>query len=143
LSPRLADLGALGLMTALEEIEQDTATFETQDETAATHAAKVTRAMARIDWNDPADRVARQTQAYDPAPGAWTQLVDAPIKLFHGEAIPATAEPGTILDAGDKLLVACGSGAVGIREVQPAGKKRLLVADWARGRDDLPGLVLV
>lgn len=142
LSPRLADLGALGLTTALEAIELDTATFETQDEPAATHAPKVTRAMARIDWHDPADRVARQTLAYDPAPGAWTELGDAPVKLFHGEAIPATAEPGTILDAGDKILVACGSGAVAIREVQPAGKKRLSVADWTRGRDDLPGLVL-
>lgn len=142
LSPRLADLGAIGLMTTLEAIEQDTATFEVQDEAAATHAPKVTRAMARIDWHDPADRVARQTQAYDPAPGAWTQLGDAPVKLFHGEAIQATAEPGTILAASDRLLVACGSGAVAVHEVQPSGKKRLSVADWVRGRDDLPGLVL-
>jgi len=142
LSLRLADLGALGLMTALETIEQGTATFETQDEATATHAPKVTRAMARIDWNDPADRVAHQTLAYDPAPGAWAQLADAPVKLFHGAAIPATAEPGTILAAGDTLLVACGSGTVAFTEVQPSGKKRLSVADWTRGRDDLPGLVL-
>lgn len=142
LSGRLADLGAVGLITALEAIEQHTATFEPQDEAAATHAPKVTRAMARIDWHDPADRVACQTLAYDPAPGAWAQLGDAPVKLFHGEAIPATAEPGTILAAGDRLLVACGSGAVAFKEVQPSGKKRLSVADWARGRDNLPGLVL-
>jgi methionyl-tRNA formyltransferase len=31
---------------------------------------------------------------------------------------------------------------VAFKEVQPSGKKRLSVADWARGRDDLPGLVL-
>ena len=142
LSPRLADLGALGLMTAIEALQQDTATFEIQDEAAATHATKVTRAMARVDWHDPAERVARQTLAYDPAPGSWTQLGDAPVKLFHGEAMAATAAAGTILAAGDKLLVACGSGAVAIREVQPSGKKRLSVADWTRGRDDLPGLVL-
>ncbi|MEE8060957.1 MAG: methionyl-tRNA formyltransferase [Gemmatimonadales bacterium] len=139
LLPRLAELGATAMVTAIEGLVEGTATFTPQDEEKATHAPKVTRAMARIDWHDPADRVAHQTRAFDPTPGSWALLDEAPIKLFHGEAIPTTAEPGTVLDVGETLLVACGSGAVRIGEVQPAGKRRLPVADWARGRSDLPG----
>jgi len=142
LTPRLADLGAMGLITALESIDSGTDEAERQNDDDATLAPKVTRAMARIDWHDPADRIARQTLAYDPTPGAWAQLEDSPVKLFHGEAIPATAEPGSILAAGDSLLVACGTGAVAVKEVQPAGKRRLPAADWVRGREDLVGLVL-
>jgi methionyl-tRNA formyltransferase len=141
LSPRLADLGATALITAIESLVDGSAIFADQDAEKATHASKVTRAMARIDWHDPADRVAHQTRAFDPVPGSWAMLEEAPIKLFHGRAIPTTADPGTILDVGETMLVACGSGAVRIGEVQPAGKRRLPVADWARGRGDLPGQV--
>lgn len=145
LSPRLAVLGAETLVTAIDSLAEGSATLRPQDPEKATHAPKITRAMARIDWREPADRVARQTRAFDPAPGSWALLDEAPIKLFHGEAIHATAEPGTVLDVGDTLLVACGSGAVRIGEVQPAGKRRLPVGDWARGRgggqNDLPGQV--
>jgi methionyl-tRNA formyltransferase len=39
-----------------------------------------------------------------------------------------------VLEAGPRLLVAAGGGAVEIAEAKPAGKRRLAVADWARGR---------
>jgi methionyl-tRNA formyltransferase len=132
----------MGLTTARETLEGGSSEFVRQDERAVTYAPKVTRPAARIDWRESSDRIARQTLAYDPAPGAWGQLGEGPIKLFRGEALQATAEPGTILAADDRLLIACGSGAVSIREVQPAGKRRLQTADWVRGHDDLVGQIL-
>jgi methionyl-tRNA formyltransferase len=47
--------------------------------------------------------------------------------------------PGMVLDveadrAEEGLLVACGEGAVWVREVKPAGKRRMNSADWLRGR---------
>jgi methionyl-tRNA formyltransferase len=39
-----------------------------------------------------------------------------------------------VLEAGSELVVAAGSGAVAISEVQPAGKTRLPVGAWVRGR---------
>jgi methionyl-tRNA formyltransferase len=43
-------------------------------------------------------------------------------------------EPGLVLATGERLVVGCGSGALGVHEVQPAGRSRLSVADWTRGR---------
>ena len=39
-----------------------------------------------------------------------------------------------IVDAAEGMLVACGRGAVWIREVKPAGKRRMTTAEWAQGR---------
>ncbi|MBW7934164.1 MAG: methionyl-tRNA formyltransferase, partial [Gemmatimonadaceae bacterium] len=32
------------------------------------------------------------------------------------------------------MIVACGEGAAAIREVHPAGKRRMAALDWAQGR---------
>jgi methionyl-tRNA formyltransferase len=39
-----------------------------------------------------------------------------------------------VLETGGRLVVAAGSGAVAVSEVQPAGKTRLPVEAWVRGR---------
>ena len=49
-----------------------------------------------------------------PAPGP--NSADAPVKLFHGEAIPATAEPGTILDCGRHAPGRVWLGSRGVHE---------------------------
>ena len=59
-----------------------------------------------------------------PAPGPRSS--EAPLKLFGaGAGRRAAASPGSVLAAGDRLVVACGDGALAVREVQPAGKTRL------------------
>ena len=45
-------------------------------------------------------------------------------------------------DPASGMLVACGSGAVHIREVKPAGKRRMTAAEWLRGRAAEPGDIL-
>jgi len=37
------------------------------------------------------------------------------------------------------MLVACGAGAVWVREVKPAGRRRMRTADWLLGRGARPG----
>ncbi len=38
--------------------------------------------MARLDWSSPAATLERQVRAFDPAPGAWSLLDEAPVKFF-------------------------------------------------------------
>jgi len=149
LTLRLAELGAEALIEALGLLEAGLLEALEQDHDRATYAPKVDRAGARIDWGLDARAVADHIRGMDAVPGAWTLLDDVPCKLFGprvAEASPDRAQdaaPGLILEAdpGEKgLLVATGGGgAVRIAEIQPAGKRRMPVADWLRGGVDLDG----
>jgi len=139
LASRLADLGATALVDALSLLAGGVAKPEAQDPAAATVAPKIDRESARLDWRRDAAALARQVRAFDPAPGAWTTHEDAPLKLFGGVATSDAGEPGCVLAAGERLVVSCGHGALAVREVQPAGKTRLAVVDWVRGRGISPG----
>ncbi len=142
LTERLSELGAEALIEALDAIEAGTARWEPQDESLVTMAPKITRDSARLDWASDAERVARQTLAFDPSPGAWCLLDGQVLKLFRGRVTQAAAEPGTVIGGETELVVACGSGAVALSEVQPAGRKRMTAADWLRGMRGLPGRTL-
>jgi methionyl-tRNA formyltransferase len=134
LSGRLAQLGAKALLAALARLEDGTLHPERQDPATATYAPKVDRDSARLDWTRQSSALARQVRAFDPAPGAWTTHHGSPLKLFGPTARDGRGEPGTVLSAGEDLVVAAGIGVLAVREVQPAGKTRLSVADWVRGR---------
>ncbi len=139
LSTRLADLGATALIAALSRLEDGTAREEPQDSASATYAPKVDRESARLDWTRQPAVLARQVRAFDPAPGAWTTYQGTPLKLFGATARDDRGQPGTVLAVGEDLVVAADGGALAVREVQPAGKTRLPVADWVRGRRISPG----
>jgi methionyl-tRNA formyltransferase len=134
LSARLADLGAAALVEALSLLSGGLARPQPQDHSQATYAPKLDRDVARLDWERDAAALVRQIRAFDPAPGAWANLNDVTLKLFGAKEAPGSAEPGTVLEAGGRLVIAAGQGAVAVSEVQPAGKTRLPVEAWVRGR---------
>lgn len=143
LALRLSELGALALVEALALVSVGAAQAVPQHHAAATFAPKITREDTRIDWNLAAEEVSRTIRAYDPAPGAFTGHRGSELKLFGARlAGDAGAAPGTVLELGDTMLVACRRGGVRVTEVQPAGKRRFGVGEWARGRGIAVGDVL-
>jgi methionyl-tRNA formyltransferase len=134
LAGRLADLGATALVEALSLLSAGLALPQPQDHSQATFAPKLERGMARLEWRRDADTLVRQVRAFDPAPGAWTTLNGSELKLFSATAASGSGEPGEVLTVGDRLVVATGTGALAVNEVQPAGKTRIPVQAWARGR---------
>ncbi|MBS0330334.1 MAG: methionyl-tRNA formyltransferase, partial [Proteobacteria bacterium] len=111
-----------------------------QDDAQATYAAKLSKDEAQLDWNQPADALARAVRAYNPAPGAWTLLEGAPLKVWMAATATGAGDPGTVLRAdAEGLVVACGSGALALREIQPAGSKRMSAAAFLAGRPVPPG----
>jgi methionyl-tRNA formyltransferase len=139
LAARLADIGAMALVEALSLISGDLARPQPQDHAKATYAPKIDREMARLVWQRDAATLARQIRAFDPAPGAWATLNGSVVKLFAAREVPGTGEPGTVLSAGDRVIVAAGRGALAVQEVQPAGKARMPAEAWVRGRGIAPG----
>src|SRR2546430_8103669 len=152
----LAEMGAQALVETLALLEQDALKPVPQDHARATYAPKLTRDTARIRWSEPADKVARTIRALDPKPGAWTVLEtgkgkretlkgsrrvagSVEVKLFGAKPVEGAGTPGEVLTADGRLLIAAGSGAVEVEEVQPAGKPRMSAANWLRGRGVAPG----
>jgi methionyl-tRNA formyltransferase len=139
LTARLAELGAGALVEALSLMAAGLARPQPQDHTRATFAPKIDREMARLSWARDATTLVRQIRAFDPTPGAWSMLNGCLLKLFGAREVPGSGGAGTVLSAGDRLVVAAGRGAVAVQEVQPAGRNRLPVDAWVRGRGVSPG----
>ena len=137
LALRLSELGAAALVESLALIELGKASENPQDESLATYAPKVDREHTRVDFSRDAKAVARVVRAYDPRPGAFATMGGVDVKLFGARLAPApeSAANGEVLGADDDgLVVACGTGAVRLLQVQPQGKKRMSAGDWLRGR---------
>lgn len=138
LSEHLAEMGAQALVEALALLEQDEAGLKPrpQDPARATYAPKLTRKTARLQWDRPAAEIARVIRGLDPRPGAWTELGGREVKLFGARVVEegGGGAPGEIRTTAGGLQIATAQGAVEVEEVQPAGKARMSVADWVRGR---------
>ena len=137
LSVRLAELGALAVVEGLQLIAMEVAEWEPQDQSQATMAPKITPQIARIDWTQSAEAVARRVRAMDPTPGAWTELEGKHTKLFGPSRADSPIDggvPGEVVETRPAFVVATGDGALQFLDVQPAGKRRMAAAEWVTGR---------
>jgi methionyl-tRNA formyltransferase len=132
---RLAQVGAALLTETLAAIAAGTTVETPQSDDGATYARKIKPAEARIDWTRPAAEVDRHIRGLSPFPGAWFMApsergpvrVKALLSCVEGGA----AAPGTLLD--DRLLVACGEGAVRLLKAQREGRDAQGLDDFVRG----------
>lgn len=134
-----ARAGAKLLVATLAGLEAGTVREVEQDHERATHAPKLSRHDARLDWDAPAEEVGRWIRGCDPWPAAWSELGGRAVQLFAPRVERRAADgapPGTVLEADDRdgLLVAAGRDALRIGEVKPAGSRRMAATDWIRGR---------
>ncbi|OYN91438.1 methionyl-tRNA formyltransferase [Parenemella sanctibonifatiensis] len=109
-----------------------------QGDSDHTLAGKITPENAHLDWAEPARRLARQIRACDPAPGAWTTVRGERLKVLGAVADPSGEErlkPGELSVGKRSVRVGTAQGSLELTRVQPAGKKLMAAADWARGTD--------
>jgi methionyl-tRNA formyltransferase len=139
----LKQVAPLTLLTALAKIELGHAEPKPQDHAQATHARMLEKKDGAIDFTRPAREVASLILGVDPWPGAQATLRGQTVKLFRARAVDGSGAPGTVLlfDA-QGAHVACGQGAVAIKELQVPGKKRMLASQLVNGRAIAIGDVL-
>jgi methionyl-tRNA formyltransferase len=139
---RLSEVGAAAAVEAMALLELGDLEERPQDETRVSFAPRLTRDSVRVPWQEDAARVERHIRAMDAIPGAWTLYDGGELKVFRPQAEPHHDHdnaPGTVLhvageDTAEGMRVACGSGAVLVREVKPAGRRRMTTSEWVRGR---------
>jgi methionyl-tRNA formyltransferase len=142
---RLAVSGAELLVATLDGIESGELEARPQPPDGISYAPKLSRADARVDWKKPAMAIDRLVRACTPAPGAWTTLAGATVKIGPlaraGGGVSGRPElaagdvmsPGDVRVLGSAVVVGTGTTPVQLGEVQPEGKRKMPAADWARG----------
>ena len=96
-----------------------------------THAAKIGKAEARLDFTAPADAVLRQLRAFNPTPGAWFEYRGERVRVLDATCEEGGGSPGDTLD--DDLLIATSRGAIRPSLVQRAGRGAMATRDLLRG----------
>ena len=131
----LSELGAAALLEAIDGLVTGELLPRAQPAEGVTHAAKIEKSEARIDWSVTATQIDRRIRAFNPWPVAETRLAGEGLRLLRSSVADAQASeaaPGTVLGlADDGLRVACGAGVIAISELQRAGKRPVSARDFA------------
>ena len=132
LHDKLAGLGAEMIVEALSRLDSLTPT--PQPGKGATYAGKIDKREALLDWRRPAQELERQVRAFNPFPIATASFNATPLKISRARLAADSGTPGTVLQVDDAgIVVACGSGALRLTELQKPGGKRLTVRDFLHG----------
>lgn len=145
LHDQLAALGAKMIVDTLRRLEQGSITATPQPEQGVTYAAKISKDEAGLDFNRPAVELARKIRAFHPFPGTHAHYNGNIIKIWQADVVEQrSGQPGQILAANpqDGVIIACGSNALRLTELQKAGGKRLPVTDFLKGFAFTPGTFL-
>ncbi len=133
--------GADLMARAVEALSRDALEFTPQTEDGVTYAKKIEKAETRIDFTRPAREVHDHMRGLSPFPGAWFEIElggkPVRIKVLRSEMAEGEGAPGTIL--GEDLVIACGTGAVRLIQVQREGKAAMDADAFLRGTGSLAG----
>lgn len=132
----LSALGAELIIKALEE------NLKPQPQPAAgvTYAEKIKKSESLINWNEPAEQLARKIMAFNPYPAAYSFFKGERIKILKAAAVPGIVQKpaGTVLDL--NLTVTAQNGTLlCIKYLQRAGKKAMSTADFIKSGFIKPG----
>jgi len=139
LHDRLAKLGAESIVEALSTIAQGAALIKTsQAAEGIRYAEKILKSEAEIDWQLSAREVDRRIRAFNPFPGATSNLDDIPIKFWNSRVLSVSGDtqsgqPGEVLGfSKEGVFIQCGQGTIEVLEMQKPGGKRMNAIAYLR-----------
>jgi methionyl-tRNA formyltransferase len=139
----LAELGARALVDVVDQIADGTAVEVAQDHGRATHASKIAREEAAVDWSLTSAEIHNRVRGLQPWPLVSVRIGGARYKV-HLTTLTADrtdAVPGTIVSASaDGIGIATGGGGVlRIVQIQPEGRRVMSARDFLSGHKLEPG----
>jgi methionyl-tRNA formyltransferase len=133
LHDRLSELGAgaLGYCLARQVAGQAPKPAPQADE-GVTYAHRLEKAEARLDFDLPAEALARRVRAFNPWPVTWCDLGGERLRVWAAEAADGHGgEPGEVVAAtAEGLELATAAGRLRLLEVQRPGGRRIAIADY-------------
>lgn len=150
LESRLATIGAPAVLKAIDILEDwngESEIGELQNPEAVTKAPRLTKNHGAIDWTKCAVDIVNNHRGVQPWPGSFTiwdrgkQPMRLIVSSLEQAALDKQGAPGEVVLADQQeLVVACGSGSIRLREVQPAGKRAMTAKEFMRGYELKPGV---
>ncbi len=132
---KLAKLGGELILKTLQNLEFGKATFIKQDDSKSTYAKKMTKELGHIDFTKDAESIERLIRGLNPWPSAFTYLDGKVMKIWDADVVDAGGVPGTVISEDkDSFVIATGSKALKVNELQLEGKKRMKASDFLNGR---------
>ena len=141
LSNILSKIGARSILEAIKKIGNGQAKFVDQDNTQATYAKKISKAEAKINWDEDAKKILAKINGLNPNPGAWFEYKNTRYKIWKAEIINQSEQFGKLIN--DQLTVACANQSIKILEIQKEGKDKQLTKQFLLGNRIKKGEILV
>jgi len=152
---KLSEAGSKLLQAEMPRLIAGETAAVPQDDSQASYARNLTREDEKLDWDRTSRELFNQIRGLVPFSGAFTMWDEQVFKVWAAanpdqvtnEASAASnagqSEPGTVLQLNKSgIEIQTGNGSLWLTEVQPAGKKVMQAADFARGGTLKPGMVL-
>ena len=135
LSEVLSTLSAEAAVEAVGLIEKGNLQLLMQDEAKVTFCKKIQKSDCKIDFSSSAGDICRLIRAMNPEPFAYCEQNGLILNILRATEDDGDGEVGEVISADKKgIVVKCGSGAINIEELQPAGGKIMKAADYVNGR---------
>ena len=139
LHDRLAKLGAESIVEALSTLKQGASLIKTpQAGEDIRYAEKILKSEAEIDWQLSATEIDRRIRAFNPFPGATSNLDGIPIKFWNSR-VSHSGDHSQIGQIGEVLgfskeaaFIQCGQGVIEVLEMQKPGGKRMNAVAYLR-----------
>jgi len=131
LHDKLAEIGGDLILEYLDNIENIKPTA--QNESQVCYAAKIEKEEGNLDFSMPAEVLERKIRAFTPFPSAYFEHKGERFKVLAAKVCDLSDIAGKFIQGKDKLFIACGQGALEIKQIQRQGKKAMQIADFLRG----------
>jgi methionyl-tRNA formyltransferase len=139
LATEMSQVGADLLIKTVEALINKTLVAERQDDSKATLAPMLSRAISKIDFKKPAQEIHNLVRGLTPWPATMANFRDAELKIVKTKTLDdtsplyqsaaASGKPGEIIKADGKVFVLCGDKKLlELLEVQPANRAKLAAA---------------
>jgi methionyl-tRNA formyltransferase len=107
-----------------------------QDDSQASLAPTLKKQEGVLDFEQPAEALARKVRAFNPWPAAYTFLDGQPFKIHRAHSAQGAGAPGQRSIHEGLPAIATSDGLLVLDKVQPAGKQAMGGADFLHGARD-------
>ena len=159
LHDKLAEAGAALILETLTKLENHTATRTKQDDAQSCYASMLSKEMGRMDFAKSAEELERLIRGLNPWPCAYTEIDGKNVKIYKAKVIAMddayktqaqgkveqtlTFAPGEIVEVAKKyFVIACGTDALQIQNLQPEGKKPMDTVAYLNGNPLKAGMTV-